>query len=45
MKAKNIETGNLYKMFGEQTQDSGTATRCLLCTGNEPIGENEKSSP
>ena len=24
MKAKNIETGNLYKMFGEQTQDSGT---------------------
>lgn len=30
MKAKNIETGNLYKMFGEQTQDSGTAARCLV---------------
>ena len=30
MKAKNIETGNLYKMFGEQTQDSGTVAQRYL---------------
>ena len=24
---------------------SGTAARCLLCSGSEPVGENEKSTP